>query len=126
MQILNIILTVAAIIASYFLTWFAITAWGELRRMNRKLAGMERAMSVVTTITMGNHVKDNFKQLNEMKATFLRLVENEQYEEASNLKAAIAEMERNAEASMKRFKDICGDDICKVVVTKEKKHYSED
>ena len=126
MQILNIILTIVTIIANCFLTLFAITAWFELRRMKRNLTVMERAMTIVTTITMGEHVKSNFEQLNEMKAAFHRLIENEQYEEAEKLKAAITEMERNAEASMKRFKDICGDDICKIVVTKEKKHYNEE
>ena len=126
MQILNIIFTIMATIAAWILTLFAITAWGELRRLNRKLTVMERAMTIVTTITMGEHVKSNFEQLNEMKAAFHRLIENEQYEEAEKLKAAITEMERNAEASMKRFKDICGDDICKIVVTKEKKHYNEE
>ena len=66
MQILNIIFTIVAIIANAAVTYFAITAWFEVRRMNRKLTGMERAMAIVTTITMGNYVKDTFEQLNEM------------------------------------------------------------
>lgn len=125
MQILDIILTIVTIIANCFLTWFAITAWFELRRMKRNLTGMERAMAVVTTITMGNHVKDSFEQLNEMKAAFNRLVEEERYEKAERLKAAIANAERNCEASMKRFKDICGDS-CEIVVTKVKNHIDEE
>ena len=125
MQTLHIILNIVTIIANCFLTWFAITAWFELRRLKRKLTGMERAMSVVTTITMCNHVKDSFDQLNEMKADFHRLVENEQYEEAEELKNAIAEMERNTKAAMEHFKDICGDS-CEVIVTKVKKHINEE
>jgi len=89
MQILNIILYIMAIIANCFLTWFAITAWFELRRLKRDIIGMKRALAVTTTITMGEHVKSNFEQLNEMKAAFHRLIENEQYEEAEKLKAAI-------------------------------------
>jgi hypothetical protein len=123
MQILNIIFTILTIIANGALAYFAITAWFELRRLKRKLTGMERAMTVVTTITMGNHVRDNFEQLNEMKATFLRLVENEQYEEAEELKNAIAKMELNAEHALKEFKDICGGEI---VVTKVKSHIDEE
>ena len=126
MQILNIILTVAATIANGTMIYFTITAWFELRRMKRKLTAMERAMAIVTTITMGEHVKSNFDQLNEMKATFHRLVENEQYEEAEELKNAIAKMELNAEHALKEFKDICGDKLCEIVVTKVKNHIDEE
>ena len=125
MQILNIILTIVTIIANCFLTWFAITAWLELHRLKRNLTGMERAMAVVTTITMGNHIKDSFEQLNEMKAAFRQLVEEERYEEAERLKAAIANAERNVEQSLKKFKDICGDS-CDIVVTKVKAKHSEE
>lgn len=41
MQILDIILTIMAIIANAAMTCFAITAWFELRRMKRKLTVME-------------------------------------------------------------------------------------
>ena len=126
MQILNIIFTIVAIIANAAVTYFAITVWFEVRRMNRKLTGMERAMAIVTTITMGEHVKSNFEQLNEMKAAFHRLVENEQYEEAEELKNAIAKMEISAEHALKEFKDICGDKLCEIVVTKVKNHIDEE
>lgn len=42
MQILNIISTIVAIIANGTLVYFAVTALFELRRLNRKLTGMER------------------------------------------------------------------------------------
>ncbi len=125
MQILNIIFTIVAIIANAAMTYFAITAWFELRRMKRDFAGVKRAMVVVTTITVANHVKDSFEQLNDMKETFNQLVEDEQYEEAERLKTAITDAERNAKAATKLFKDICGDS-CDVVVTNVKKHCSED
>lgn len=125
MQIMNLIFTIVTIIANCFLTLFAITAWFALRRLNRDFAGMKRVMAIVTTITMGNQVKDSFDQLSKMKATFHRLVENEQYEEAEELKNAITNMERNAKAAMEHFKDICGDS-CEVIVTKVKKHIDEE
>lgn len=126
MQILNIIFDIMAIIVNCFLTWFAITAWWELRSMKRDIIGMRHALAVITTITMGEHVKSNFEQLNEMKAAFHRLVENEQYEEAEELKKAIAKMELNAEHALKEFKDICGDKFCEIVVTKVKNHIDEE
>ena len=126
MQILNIILSIMAIIANCFLTWFAITAWFELRRLKRDIIGMRHALAVTTTITMGEHVKSNFEQLNEMKAAFHRLVKNEQYEEAEELKNAIAKMELSAEHALKEFKDICGDKLCEIFVTKVKSHIDEE
>jgi hypothetical protein len=126
MQILNNILTIVTIIANCFLTWFAITAWFELRRMKRDIIGMRHALAVTTTITMGEYVKSTFDQLNEMKATFHRLVENEQYEEAEELKNAIAKVELSAEHALKEFKDICGDKLCEVIVTRVKNHVDEE
>jgi len=125
MQIQNIIFTIVAIISNAAVTYFAITAWFELRRLKRDIIGMKRALAVTTTITMGEHVKSNFEQLNEMKAAFHRLVENEQYEEAEELKNAIAKMELSAEHALKEFKDICGDSLCDIVVTKVKRHPDE-
>lgn len=126
MQILNIILSIMAIIANCFLTWFAITAWFELRRIKNDILGMKHALAVTTTITMAEHVKSNFEQLNKMKSDFHRLVENEQYEEAEELKNAIAKMELSAEQALKEFKDICGDKLCDIVVTKVKSHLDEE
>ena len=125
MQILDIILNIMAIIANGFLSWFAITAWFEFRRIKSDISRMRRAMSVVTTITMGNYVEDRFDQLNEMKETFNQLVEEERYEEAEELKNAITNLERNVKAAMKLFKDICGDN-CEIVVTKVKSHIDEE
>ena len=126
MQILNIILTIVAIITNGAMVYFVITALFELRRTKRKLTGMERAMTIVTTITMGNYVKECFDQLDKMKAVFHRLVENEQYEEAEELKKAISKVELNAEHVLKEFKDICGDKFCEVVVTKVKSRIEEE
>lgn len=126
MQILNIIFTIVAIIANATLTYFAITAWIELRRLKCKLTGMERDMAIVKAITMGEHVRSNFEQLNKMKADFLSLVESERYEEAEELKNAIAKMELNAENALREFKDICGGKLCEVVVTKVKSHIDEE
>jgi len=126
MQILNIILSIMAIIANCFLTWFAITAWFDLRRMKHALGGMKHALAVMTTITMGKHVKDSFDQINEMKAVFRELIEADRYEEAKQLKEAIEQAERNAEESLKKFKDICGDSLCDIVVTRVKAKHSEE
>ena len=122
----NIIFTIVAVIANAAVTYFANTAWFELRRMKSDLAGMKRALAITTTITMGEHVKDSFNQINEMKAVFRELIEADRYEEAKQLKEAIEQAERNAEESLKKFKDICGDKLCDIVVTRVKAKRSEE
>ena len=119
-MIQNIIYTIVAFIANAVVTWFAITAWFELRRMKHALGGMKRALAVTTTITMGKHVKDSFDQLNDI------LIEADRYEEAKQLKEAIEQAERNAEDSLKKFKEICGGNLCDIVVTKVKAKHSEE
>lgn len=126
MQIQNIIFTIVAIIANAAVTYFAITAWFELRRLKSDLAGMKRALAVTTTITIGDHVRDNFEQLNEMRAVLHRLVEGEHYEEAKELEEEIRKMEHHAEESLRHFKDICGDSLCDIVVTRVKAKHSEE
>lgn len=109
MQILNIIFTIVAIVANAAMTYFAVTAWFEFRKM-------KRSINVTAALTMSDHVRGNFEQLNEMRATFRRLVKNEQYEEAEKLKTAIVKMEHNAETSLKQLKSLYGN-ICDVVMT---------
>ena len=126
MQILNIIFTIVAIIANAAVTYFAITAWFELRRMKHDLDGMKHALAVTTAITMGRHVKDSFEQVNEMKAVFRKLIEADRYEEAKQLKEAIEQAERNAEDSLKEFKEVCGNKLCDIVVTRVKAGRNEE
>lgn len=125
MQILNIIFTIVAIIANAAMTYFAVTAWFELRRTKRDIADMKRAIAVTTSITMGQHVKANYEELNDMKAAFHRLVKDERYEEAEELKKSIMRMERHADEALDQFKHLCGD-YCKVIVTKVKSHIDEE
>ena len=120
MQILNIIFTIVAIIANAAVTYFAVTAWFELRRMRRDITDVKRSMAITTFCTMGEHVRSNFDELAKIKATFRRLVEDEQYEEADRLAVAIRKMERHAEEALRHFRDLCGNDACEVFVTEEK------
>ncbi|MBP5425100.1 MAG: hypothetical protein J6Y33_03390 [Prevotella sp.] len=120
MQILNIILTIVAVITNATMAYFAVTAWSELRRMKGGISDMKRALTVVTTITMASHVRENFEQLNKMKATLHLLVQNEQYKEAGEMKTAIMEMERSAKSALGLFDKLCGDGLFEVVVTKGK------
>ena len=106
MQTLEIILTFLFGFANAATTYFAITAWFELRRMKRLLIEMSHTLSVSTTITMGEHLRSCYQQLSDMKITLHRLVENEQFEDAERLKIAIAKMERATENDRKFLEQI--------------------
>ena len=123
---MNTITTVLISAGNAALIYFALTAWFELHRLKRDITGIKRALTVTTTITMGQNVRANFKELNNMRNTLHRLIENEQYEEAEKLKDAIIRMEHNAEEALNNFKDICGDDICDVIVTKVNNRANEE
>jgi uncharacterized protein YqgV (UPF0045/DUF77 family) len=115
-----------SLIAFASMSFFVAYAITVLRNLRRAVYGLKRHVTIMETIIMGEHVRNNFEQLNEMKETFTRLVEDERFEEAERLKAAIANAERNAKAALKHFKDVCGDNLCEVIVTKAKNHISEE
>ena len=89
MEVQNIILNVAVIVANGAMAFFAINAWFALHRMERKVNGMSSSVAITTTLTMGEHVRKNFEEVNRMKETFQHLVDTEQYEEAQELQGLI-------------------------------------
>lgn len=117
MEVLHVLFLVAGLVANAALTFFGVTAWFRLREVNKKADAMLRGVGLVTTIMMGQHVKENFEEVNRMKRTFDRLVENEQYEDAERMKAVIDKAERDALRSLEKFKETCGDAV-NVIVTK--------
>ena len=126
MEVLNIIFNVVAVVANGALTFFAINAWFALHRMEQKVNGMSSSVAITTALTMGEHVRKNFEEVNRMKETFQHLVDTEQYEEAQELQGLIMNAEREAEASLKCFKEICGDSIVDVIVTSVKRANTEE
>lgn len=117
MEVLKILFTLAGLVANFVLVFFAVTAWFRLREVNKKIGAMLRGVGLVTTMVMGQHVKENFEEVNRMKRTFERLVENEQYDDAERMKAVIDKAERDALRSLEKFKETYGDAV-DVIVTK--------
>lgn len=120
MQILNIILTVMTIIASWALVFFVLHTTKELREIKHTVFGMRSAIKTVLTISFGNAVRENFEEVDRMKKTFAHLIESEQYEEAEKLHEAIKESEQTAFNFLKAFKESCGDEHTKIIFTSVK------
>lgn len=117
MQVLEIILTVVAILAYFATAYFACCAYFYLRRQNDSIKIVSKSLSRMLMMVMGDHLRDSFNEVNAMQKEFHELIENERYEEAERLKSIIESAEKSAEKSLHNFKELFGDE-CEVVVTK--------
>ena len=117
MEVLKILVTVAGMVAYAAVVFFAIAAWFRLREMERRTKATLRGVSLLTTLAMGHHVKENFEEVNRMKRAFEQLVEEERYEDAERMKSVIDKAERDAERALEHFKDTFGE-VMDITVTK--------
>lgn len=120
MELLNIVLTILTIVANIALTFFAISAWFGLHRLERIISSMHRDITITATLTMGNHVKENFEQVNNMKETFNRFVETEHYEEAAQMQEMIEKAEKVAMESLEHFRKTFGENLAEIIVDRVK------
>ena len=117
MQVLEIILTVVAILAYFATAYFACCAYFYLRRQNDSIKTVNNSLSWMLMMVMGDHLRDSFNEVNELKKEYHLLIENERYEDAIRMKGIIESAEKSAEKSLHNFKELFGDE-CEVVVTK--------
>lgn len=124
MQVLEIILTVVAILAYFATAYFACCAYFYLRRQKDSIKTVDDSIETVNIslsrmlmMVMGDHLRDSFREVNALQKEFHELIENERYEEAERLKSIIESAEKSAEKSLHNFKELFGDE-CEVVVTK--------
>lgn len=112
-----LILTVTGSIAYFAMTFFATEAWFRLRRMQKDINHMKAAQQKCLMLTMGEHLRSNFNEVNSMRKTMQELVENEDFEQAEKLKAVLAKAEAGALSALKQFKETFGDDIVEIEAT---------
>lgn len=127
MEVLQIILFGLGAIAYLTTSYLAVSAYFYLRRQHEYIQKMKMSLEKILMISMSDHVRDNFSELNELQKTYAELIQREQYEEAKELKSFIQEAEESAVKSMHNFQDIFGVDVCKIIVTKKdvKSHEEE-
>ena len=111
MTTLHTILYLFGGISYIAVTIFACEAWTRLRRMDRRLHDIDRQTSNTLMLTMENHLKNSVDILNDMQRRLRILVEEEQYETAEQLRAAIESQAKNLRLQIEHMKKTFGDKV---------------
>lgn len=111
MQTLHTIILFLSGVSSFALAFLACYSFFALRRMERRQRDISRTASTTLMLTMGEHLKSNVEELNDMQHRLSRLVEDEQYEAAEQLKGIIEKHEQTVRQSMEQIKRMFGDNV---------------
>ena len=93
MQTLQFILTIVSILAYVATSYMAIMAFFYLGRLKKREDFLRNVMRQLVTLSIVNEVRENVRDVNEMKTDLQRLIENEQFEDAEQLKKIISRVE---------------------------------
>ena len=118
MQALQIITDFIVSIGHVALIAFCITSFMVLRQMIKDINHLKTAQQKCLMVTMAEHLRSNFNEVNTMRETMQELVENEDFEQAEKLKAVLDKAEADALSALKQFKETFGDDIVEIEATK--------
>ena len=94
MTTLSIIPALIDIFCYITLIILAITVFQIIHRMERRLPDIERKTSTTLMLTMENRLNNSVNMLNDMQRRLRILVEEEQYENAAQLRAVIKSQEQ--------------------------------
>lgn len=93
MQTLQFILTIVSIVAYVATAYMAIMAYFYFRHLKSKEVPLRNVLKRLVTLSIVNEVRENVRDVNEMKTDLQRLIENEQFEDAEQLKKIISRVE---------------------------------
>ena len=105
MQTLNIIVSIAATVSYCAMTALAGFAFAMLRRQQNLLRHIVSSTDASMAMLMAENLRGSFREINDMKDQFHRLVAEEHYEDAKRLKADIEKAEKMAMKQYEIFKD---------------------
>ena len=93
MQTLEIRLTIVSIVAYVATAYMAIMVYFYFRHLKSKEVPLRNVLKSLVTLSIVNEVRENVRDVNEMKTDLQRLIENEQFEDAEQLKKIISRVE---------------------------------
>lgn len=117
MEVLHIIVSVLGLLSYGTAIFFATSAFFKMKLYQDKLSFMETSIQKILIITLGERMRKNFEDLNELNLKLADLIEHEQYEEAEKLKKVIEKVKENAFNSLKNFQKTFGKDMCETVIS---------
>lgn len=118
MQTLQIILTIVSILAYLATSYMAIMAFFYLRHLKKNKEVLREVLKKLLMFSIANEVRENVKNVNEMKIDFQRLIENEQFEDAEQLKKIIDDVEGNVKRMLDELNAVLGDGKVKQIIIK--------
>lgn len=111
MQVLHIILLIVGLVCYCAMTFFAVNAWFTLRRQHDLIHGTAKTVAKIFVQLSAMKIQSSFDKIEKMRTLLNALVENEDYEEAEKLKAAIAHAEEETQKSIDALSETCGVEI---------------
>lgn len=109
--------TLIIMIVAYAMLTIAVYIY--MRREQRKeIEDIKELLTRMFAVTMSEHLRNNFEQINKMKEDLQELVNDERYEDAKRLRAVIAKQELHAMKALRSFQEEFGDKVMKLEVTK--------
>lgn len=109
MQTLQFILTIVSILAYVATSYMAIMAFFYLGRLKKREVFLKNVMKQLVTLSIVNEVRENVRDVNEMKTDLQRLIENEQFEDAEQLKKIISRVEGRVKRMIDELDATIGD-----------------
>lgn len=109
MQTLQFILTIVSILAYVVTSYMAIMAFFYLGRLKKREGFLRNVMRQLVTLSIVNEVRENVRDVNEMKTDLQRLIENEQFEDAEQLKKIISRVEGRVKRMIDELDATIGD-----------------
>ena len=117
MDILHTIITIMAIIAYGVTAGFTYFAFGKMFRLQKDIKDIKHTLAMTASLVMSMHVKASIAELNDMKRTLQRLIEEEKFEEAEKLRELISKAEKTAMETIEQMNSAFGN-IAEIHVTK--------
>ena len=108
MQTLQIILTLANITCYGAMTFLAAFAFVRLKRQEKYICDIHRDVHTTLMLTLGLHMRRNFDDLKEMESSLQRLIEDEEYERAEQMKTVITRRKAELKQEISKMEKIFG------------------
>lgn len=122
MSTLQIILSIAGLITYMVAIGFVYFAFFRLRYQEKLIHCVLDAITSTLTLTMGEHLRNSFIAISEMQNQLQKLIDDDRYEEAGDLKKLLDKAEHSALRELEIYRERFGKESVDVYMTTIKKN----